>query len=95
MLSVPRSRDVLFTGALDPLLVQPVHDGAALVAEGAARLVGVLLPGVRALVLQIRTVRRRETCRALTYAHGKRERHAGKVFYGRCLRSMEMGDKEK
>ena len=83
MLSVPRSRDVLFTGALDPLLVQPVHDGAALVAEGAARLVGVLLPGVRALVLQIRTVRRRQNMQSSDVRTWK----AGKA----CRESFFMG----
>ncbi len=37
---------VIFTLALHPLLGEPVQDGPALVAEGAARVVGVQFPGV-------------------------------------------------
>jgi hypothetical protein len=37
---------VIFTLALHPLLGEPVQYGPALVAEGAARVVGVQLPGV-------------------------------------------------
>ena len=38
---------LLLTVALHPLVAQPVQDGAALVADGGARLVVVLHPGVR------------------------------------------------
>ena len=34
------------------MVLEPIHDCAALVAEGAARLVGVVHPSVRLLVLK-------------------------------------------
>lgn len=54
----PKSRQLditvltLFTVALETLVLQTIHDGSTLVAKGAARLVGVVDPSMRFLVLK-------------------------------------------
>ena len=50
--------DISFTITLESLVLQTIHDGTALVTKRAARLVGMVDPSMRFLVLK---ARRKET----------------------------------